>query len=81
MQVCLIPESLHTYSPVTYISVFIFDFLKNFFFELLEAVVSKVKSMNYKAKLDKTKGEGRSKGGRWVCIGWGGGVGRKCRQL
>ena len=38
----------------------------------------------YKGHMDKTKGEGRSKGGRW---GWlGGGVEgvlmeRKCRQL
>lgn len=46
----LISESLHTYSPATYVSVFIFDPFKNFFFELLEAVVSKVKSMNWKAK-------------------------------
>ena len=33
----------------------------------------------YKGHMDKTKaGAG---GGRWVWLGWGGGVGRKCRQL
>ena len=31
--------------------------------------------------MDKTKGEGGSKGGRRVGLGWGRGVGRKCRQL
>ena len=35
----------------------------------------------YKGHMDKTKGEGKSKGGRWVWLGLGGGVGRKCRQL
>ena len=30
---------------------------------------------NYKGHMDKTKGGGRSKGGRWVWLGWGGGVG------
>ena len=35
----------------------------------------------YKGHMDKTKGEGGSKGGRWVWLGWGGGMGRKCRQL
>ena len=35
----------------------------------------------YKGHMDKTKEEGRNKGGRWVCLGWGGMVGRKCRQL
>ena len=35
----------------------------------------------YKGHMDKTKEEGGSKGGRWVWLGWGGGVGRKCRQL
>ena len=34
-----------------------------------------------KGHMDKTKGEGGSKGGRWVWLGWGGMVGRKCRQL
>ena len=27
------------------------------------------------------KGEGGGRGGRWVWLGWGGGMGRKCRQL
>ena len=31
--------------------------------------------------MDKTKGEGGGGEGRWVCLGWGGGMGRKCRQL
>ena len=35
----------------------------------------------YKGHMDKTKGEGGSRGGRWVWMGWGGVVGRKCRQL
>ena len=36
----------------------------------------------YKGHMDKTKGEDGSKGGKWVWLGWGGGVvGRKCRQL
>ena len=35
----------------------------------------------YKGHRDKTKGEGGSKGGRWVWLGWVGVVGRKCRQL
>ena len=35
----------------------------------------------YKGHMDKTKGEGGGGEGRWVCLGWGGGVGRKCRQL
>ena len=26
----------------------------------------------YKGHMDKTKGEGASGGGRWVCLGWGG---------
>ena len=25
----------------------------------------------YKGYMDKTKGEGGSKGGKWVCLGWG----------
>ena len=32
----------------------------------------------YKGHMDKTKGAGRSKGGRWVWLGW---WGEKCRQL
>ena len=35
----------------------------------------------YKGYKDKIKGEGRGKGGRWDWLGWGGGMGRKCRQL
>ena len=35
----------------------------------------------YKGHMDKPKGEGRDGGGRWVWLGWGGGMGRKCRQL
>ena len=34
---------------------------------------------NYKGHMDKTKGGGGSKGGRWVWLG--GVVGGKCRQL
>ena len=34
----------------------------------------------YKGHKDKIKGEGRG-GGRWDWLGWGGGMGRKCRQL
>ena len=34
----------------------------------------------YKGHMDKTKEEGRSKGGRWVWLVWGL-MGRKCRQL
>ena len=30
---------------------------------------------------DKIKGEGGGRGGRWVQLGLGGGMGRKCRQL
>ena len=29
----------------------------------------------YKGHMDKTKGEGGSRGGRWVCLGWDGGRG------
>ena len=37
---------------------------------------------NYnKGHMDQTKGVGGSKGGRWVWLGSGGGVERKCRQL
>ena len=32
----------------------------------------------HKAKI---KGEGRGGGGRWDWLGWGGGIGRKYRQL
>ena len=35
----------------------------------------------YKEHIDKTKGDGGSKGRRWVWLGWDGGMGRKCRQL
>ena len=35
----------------------------------------------YKGYMDKIKGEGGSRGGRWVGLGWGGGMGRKCGQL
>ena len=35
----------------------------------------------YKGHMDKTKGEGGSRGGRWVWLGWGGGMGRKGIQL
>ena len=35
----------------------------------------------YKEHKDKIKGEGRGGGGRWDWLGWGGGMGRKCRQL
>ena len=35
----------------------------------------------YKGHMDKTKGEGGGRGGRWVCLEWGRGEGRKCRQL
>ena len=37
---------------------------------------------NYcKGHMDKTKGEGGVGGVRWILLGWGGGMGRKCRQL
>ena len=35
----------------------------------------------YKGHMDKTKGKGGSKGGRWGWLGSGGVVGGKCRQL
>ena len=35
----------------------------------------------YKGHKDKIKGEGKGRGGRWDWLGWGGGKGRKCRQL
>ena len=31
----------------------------------------RVFSIYYKGHMDKTKGEGGSKGGRWVWLGWG----------
>ena len=31
----------------------------------------------YKGHVDKIKGEGEGRGGRWVRLGWGGGMGRK----
>ena len=45
------------------------------------AVERRVFRNYYKGHMDKTKGEGGSKEGRWVWLGWGGEVGRKCRQL
>ena len=33
----------------------------------------------YKGHMDKTKGEVGGRGGRWVWLGWGREVGRKCR--
>ena len=35
----------------------------------------------YKGPKDKIKVEGRGGEGRWDWLGWGGGMGRKCRQL
>ena len=35
----------------------------------------------YKGHIDKIKGEGVGGGGRGVQLGWGGGLGRKGRQL
>ena len=35
----------------------------------------------YKGHTDKIKEEGGGGGGRWVLPGWGGGMGRKGRQL
>ena len=35
----------------------------------------------YKGLMEKIKGEGRGGGGRWDWLWWGGGIGRKCRQL
>ena len=35
----------------------------------------------YKGHMDKIKGEGGGRGGRWVQLGWGGGMGRKGIQL
>ena len=36
---------------------------------------------NYKGHKDKIKGEGKGGGERWDWLEWGGGMGRKCRQL
>ena len=37
---------------------------------------------NYcKGHMDKTKGEGGSKGGRWIWLGLGGVMGEKCGHL
>ena len=36
---------------------------------------------SYKGHMDRTKGEGGSKGERWVGLGWEGVVVGKCRQL
>ena len=35
----------------------------------------------YKGHMDKIKGEGGGGEGRWVLLGWGGGMGRKGTQL
>ena len=35
----------------------------------------------YKGHMEKTKGEGGSREERWVWLGLGRGLGRKCRQL
>ena len=35
----------------------------------------------YKGHMDKIKGEGGGREGRWVQLGWGGGMGRKGIQL
>ena len=35
----------------------------------------------YKGHKDKIRGEGRGGGGKWDWLGWGRGMGRKCRQL
>ena len=35
----------------------------------------------YKGHMDKSKGEGGGGGGRWVQLGWSGGMGRKGIQL
>ena len=35
----------------------------------------------YKGHMDKIKGVGGGGGGRWVQLGWGGGMGRKGIQL
>ena len=35
----------------------------------------------YKGHMDQIKGEGGGEGGRWVQLGWGGGMGKKGIQL
>ena len=35
----------------------------------------------YKGQVDKIKGEGGGRGGRWVRLGWGGGMGKRGIQL
>ena len=35
----------------------------------------------YKGHMEKTKEEGGDGGVRWVCLGWGIWVGRKCQQM
>ena len=35
----------------------------------------------YKGHMEKIKWEDGGGGGRWVWMGWGGGMRRKCRQL
>ena len=35
----------------------------------------------YKGHMDKIKGDGGDGGGRWVHLGWGGGLGRKGIEL
>ena len=35
----------------------------------------------YKGHMEKIKGEGGCRGGIWVWLGWGGGMGRKGRQV
>ena len=42
---------------------------------------SEVKVGKLKIHMDNIKGEGGGGGGRWAWLEWGGGVGRKCRQL
>ena len=46
-----------------------------------EIMVVEFGRSQYKGHMDKIKGEGRRGGGRWDWLGWGGGMGRKCRQL
>ena len=46
---------------------------------ILEIVGRGVCRNYYKGHTDKIKGEGGGRGGRWVRVGWGGGMGRKCR--
>ena len=47
-----------------------------------EETVGREVCRNYnKGLMDKIKGEGGGGGGRWDWLGWGGGMGRICRQL